>query len=68
MAARTAKAYCGPIGQNVGETLMQAYGGIGQTWEHVAHLRTRRAMTDRKLFGDESIQLLHIADARLGQG
>jgi alkylation response protein AidB-like acyl-CoA dehydrogenase len=68
MAARTAKAYCGPVGQSVGETLMQAYGGIGQTWEHVAHLRTRRAMADRKLFGDESSQLLHIADARLGQG
>ena len=28
----------------------------------------RRAMADRKLFGDESSQLLHIADARLGQG
>jgi len=66
LAARTAKAYCAPVAQQVGEMLMQGYGGIGQVWEHEAHLRNRRAMFDRKIFGDEGHQLLAIADARLG--
>lgn len=68
LAARTAKAYCAAAAVSVGEMLMQAYGGIGQTWEHVAHLRMRRALLDRGLFGDESRQLLRIADARMGAG
>jgi alkylation response protein AidB-like acyl-CoA dehydrogenase len=46
--------------------VMQVFGGIGQTWEHVAHLHTRRALVDRELFGNESEQLLRIADVRLG--
>jgi alkylation response protein AidB-like acyl-CoA dehydrogenase len=66
LAARTAKAYCAPVAKQVGEMLMQAYGGIGQTWEHEAHLRTRRVMFDRKIFGDEAYQLLAIADLRMG--
>ncbi len=67
LAARSAKAYCAPVAQKVGEMLMQAYGGIGQTWEHEAHIRTRRAMFDRKIFGDEACQLLAIADLRMGR-
>jgi len=66
LAARTAKAFCAGAGRDVGETLMQVYGGIGQTWEHVAHLRARRLIVDAKLFGDEADQLLHIADLRMG--
>lgn len=66
LAARTAKAFCAGAGRDVGETLMQVYGGIGQTWEHVAHLRARRLIVDAKLFGDEADQLLHIADIRMG--
>jgi alkylation response protein AidB-like acyl-CoA dehydrogenase len=68
LAARTAKAFCGPAAQQVSETLMQAFGGIGQVWEHEAHLRTRRAMFDRKLLGDEAHQLLAIAAARQERG
>lgn len=66
LAARTAKAWCAAAALGVGQMLMQSYGGIGQTWEHVAHLRARRVLVDRKLFGDESHHLLRIADARLG--
>jgi alkylation response protein AidB-like acyl-CoA dehydrogenase len=66
LAARVAKAYSSSVAREVTETVMQVFGGIGQTWEHVAHLHTRRALTDRALFGDESQHLLHIADARLG--
>jgi alkylation response protein AidB-like acyl-CoA dehydrogenase len=66
LAARVAKAYSSSVAREVTETVMQVFGGIGQTWEHVAHLHTRRALTDRALFGDESHHLLDIADARLG--
>jgi hypothetical protein len=66
LAARTAKAYCCFAAREVTETVMQVYGGIGQTWEHVAHLYTRRVLMDQQLFGDQSEQLLRIADSRLG--
>jgi alkylation response protein AidB-like acyl-CoA dehydrogenase len=66
MAARVAKAYSSSVARDVSETVMQVFGGIGQTWEHIAHVGARRALTDRALFGDDSRQLLHIADARLG--
>jgi alkylation response protein AidB-like acyl-CoA dehydrogenase len=66
LAARVAKAYCSSVARDVTETVMQVFGGIGQTWEHTAHLHTRRALTGRLLFGDESEQLQRIADARLG--
>jgi alkylation response protein AidB-like acyl-CoA dehydrogenase len=66
LAARVAKSYSSSVAREVTETVMQVFGGIGQTWEHVAHLHTRRALTDRAIFGDESNHLLRIADARLG--
>jgi alkylation response protein AidB-like acyl-CoA dehydrogenase len=66
VAARTAKAYCGTTARTVAETIMQVYGGIGQTWEHIAHFVARRTYLDRSLFGDDAVQLSAIADARLG--
>jgi alkylation response protein AidB-like acyl-CoA dehydrogenase len=66
LAARTAKAYTGITARTVPETIMQVYGGIGQTWEHIAHFVNRRAMLDRQVFGDDDVQLSAIADARLG--
>jgi alkylation response protein AidB-like acyl-CoA dehydrogenase len=66
LAARTAKAAASEVARGVTETVMQVFGGIGQTWEHVAHLHTRRALVDRELLGNEGEQLLRIADARLG--
>lgn len=66
LAARTAKAYASAAAQPVTETVMQVYGGIGQTWEHIAHVYTRRALVNARLLGNASQQLHHIADARLG--
>jgi alkylation response protein AidB-like acyl-CoA dehydrogenase len=65
IAARTAKAYCSSAAREVTETIMQIYGGIGHTWEHLAHVRTRRALMDRQVLGDESEHLVRIADWRL---
>jgi alkylation response protein AidB-like acyl-CoA dehydrogenase len=66
LAARTAKAYCATTARTVPETIMQVYGGIGQTWEHIAHFVNRRNLVDRQLFGDDAAQQTAIADARLG--
>ncbi|EPL15592.1 acyl-CoA dehydrogenase family protein [Pseudomonas sp. CF161] len=66
LAARTAKAYAAAAALPVSETVMQVYGGIGQTWEHIAHVYTRRAMLNARMFGDEQHQLQQIANARLG--
>jgi alkylation response protein AidB-like acyl-CoA dehydrogenase len=66
LAARVAKAYTSSVAREVTEIIMQVFGGIGQTWEHIAHVHTRRALTGRVVLGDESSHLLHVADARLG--
>ncbi|HUZ10375.1 MAG TPA: acyl-CoA dehydrogenase family protein [Acidimicrobiales bacterium] len=66
LAARTAKAYCARTSRTVPETIMQVYGGIGQTWEHIAHFVNRRTLLDRQVFGDDGVQLLEIAGTRLG--
>jgi alkylation response protein AidB-like acyl-CoA dehydrogenase len=66
LAARVAKAYTSSVAREVTETVMQVFGGIGQTWEHIAHVHTRRALTGRAVLGDESHHLQLIADSRLG--
>lgn len=65
LAARTAKAQCAHVARDVTETVMQIFGGIGQTYEHIAHVHTRRALMNRHVFGAEDTQLLCIADTRL---
>lgn len=66
LAARTAKAYAASVGRPVCETVMQVYGGLGQTWESIAHLYLRRVMVSTYLLGGLQATLAGIADARLG--
>ena len=61
-AARVAKAYVSPLARDVAEAVLQIHGGIGHTWEHIAHYYLRRILLDRRTLGDESVQLGHIAD------
>ncbi len=65
LAARVVKAYAGRQMVSVTETVMQMYGGIGNTWEHIAHFYARRVLLDRYLLGDTRLQLAAIADRRL---
>lgn len=65
LAARTAKAHCAHVARTATENVMQMYGGVGQTWEHIAHFYTRRALLNTELLGNENVQLGHIADSRL---
>jgi Acyl-CoA dehydrogenase, C-terminal domain len=64
LAARTAKAYLSQVGLQVVEDLMQVLGGIGQTWEHIAHVYTRRVLFDLRVFGSADTQLSDIARLR----
>ena len=67
LAARVVKAYAGRQMVSVTETVMQMYGGIGNTWEHIAHFYARRVLLDRFLLGDTRLQLAAIADRRLAR-
>ncbi len=60
-AARTAKAYVSRAGRSVTEAVLQVHGGIGQTWESLAHAYLRRVLLDRATLGDETVHV-----ARLG--
>ncbi len=43
-AAAGAKAYCARAALTVGETAIQVHGGIGNTWECMAHVFLRRSL------------------------
>jgi hypothetical protein len=49
-AARIAKLYCARAARTVCETAVQVHGGIGNTWECLAHVHLRRALTSAELF------------------
>ena len=66
LAARQAKAYCSRAARHVVEISVQLHGGIAITWEHLAHVRQRRALFLVTSFGDERAHLRAIADAQLG--
>jgi alkylation response protein AidB-like acyl-CoA dehydrogenase len=50
-AAAAAKAYCARAARTVCETAIQVHGGIGNTWEHMAHVYLRRTLLSTELFG-----------------
>lgn len=49
-AARVAKLYCARAARTVCETAIQVHGGIGNTWECLAHVYLRRALTSTELW------------------
>jgi hypothetical protein len=49
-AARVAKVYCARAARTVCETAIQVHGGIGNTWECLAHVYLRRALTSIELW------------------
>jgi len=49
-AARIAKVYCARATRTICETSVQVHGGIGNTWECLAHVHLRRALTSTDLF------------------
>jgi hypothetical protein len=49
-AARLAKVYCARAARTVCETSIQVHGGIGNTWECLAHVYLRRVLAATELF------------------
>ncbi|WP_299560073.1 acyl-CoA dehydrogenase family protein [uncultured Mycolicibacterium sp.] len=49
-AARIAKLYCARSARTVCETAIQVHGGIGNTWECLAHVFLRRVLTSTELW------------------
>jgi alkylation response protein AidB-like acyl-CoA dehydrogenase len=66
MAAAVAKAYAARSARTICETSIQVHGGIGNTWECMAHVYLRRVLLSSELFGGESAQLSLIARRRQG--
>ncbi|MGB3894522.1 MAG: acyl-CoA dehydrogenase family protein, partial [Mycolicibacter sinensis] len=58
-AARIAKIYCARSARTVCETAIQVHGGIGNTWECLAHVYLRRALTSTALW---PVTIREIAD------
>ena len=50
-AGAVAKAYCARAARSVCETAIQVHGGIGNTWECLAHVHLRRALVSIDAFG-----------------
>jgi hypothetical protein len=49
-AAKVSKIYCARAALTVCETSIQVHGGIGNTWECLAHVYLRRALTATELW------------------
>ena len=64
-AARTAKGYASRAVRTVTESCMQLFGGIGHTYDHIAHIYLRRGLLDRQLLGDDICQFELIGLHRL---
>jgi alkylation response protein AidB-like acyl-CoA dehydrogenase len=61
-AASVAKAYCARAALRVCETAIQIHGGIGNTWECLAHVYLRRALVSIDLLGGVGPSLARVLD------
>jgi hypothetical protein len=55
--AAGAKAYCSRAARSVCETVIQVHGGIGNTWECMAHVFLRRTLGSIDILGGEGTNL-----------
>jgi alkylation response protein AidB-like acyl-CoA dehydrogenase len=63
-ACSAAKAYCARAARSVCETSIQVHGGIGNTWECLAHVFLRRALFSIDLLGGIGPNLERVLAAR----
>jgi alkylation response protein AidB-like acyl-CoA dehydrogenase len=59
-----AKAYCASAARTVCETSIQVHGGIGNTWECLAHVFLRRALFSAEVLGGIGPNLERVLAAR----
>ena len=68
-AASVAKAYCARAARTVCETAIQVHGGIGNTWDCLAHVYLRRALLSVDLLGGIGPSLARVLEHRgIGRG
>jgi alkylation response protein AidB-like acyl-CoA dehydrogenase len=63
-AASAAKAYCARAARSVCETAIQVHGGIGNTWDCLAHVFLRRALLSSDVLGGVGPSLARVLAAR----
>jgi hypothetical protein len=63
-AASAAKAYCARAARAVCETAIQVHGGIGNTWDCLAHVFLRRALLSSEVLGGIGPNLERVLAAR----
>lgn len=63
-AAALAKAYCARNARTVCETAIQVHGGIGNTWDCLAHVHLRRALHATDVLGGVGTNLARVLDHR----
>jgi alkylation response protein AidB-like acyl-CoA dehydrogenase len=56
-AAAAAKAYSARAARSVCEIVIQVHGGVGNTWECLAHVYLRRALFSSDVCGDANVNL-----------
>lgn len=66
-AAAAAKAYCARAARVVCETAIQVHGGLGNTWDCLAHVFLRRALLAVDLFGGIGPSLARVLRSHVGR-
>jgi hypothetical protein len=61
-AAAVAKAYCARSSRSVCETAIQVHGGIGNTWDCMAHVYLRRALHSSEILGGIGVSLARVRE------
>jgi len=61
-AGAVAKAYSARAARSVCETAIQVHGGIGNTWECLAHVHLRRALVSTDVLGGAGANLARVLD------
>ena len=61
-AAAVAKAYCARAARSVCETAIQVHGGIGNTWDCLAHVYLRRALLSSDVLGGAGPSLSRVLE------
>jgi alkylation response protein AidB-like acyl-CoA dehydrogenase len=61
-AAAIAKAYCARAARSVCETSIQVHGGIGNTWDCLAHVYLRRALLSSDVLGGAGPSLARVLE------
>jgi alkylation response protein AidB-like acyl-CoA dehydrogenase len=61
-AAALAKAYCSRAARTVCETAIQVHGGIGNTWDCLAHVYLRRALLSTDVLGGGAVNLERVLE------